>query len=98
VTGEVLTTGRKGFVRLSRARRTIGRGSGERPSWSDEGARANVTSKVLWAAGVRLCVSPRASLSLKPKKKDAGQAYFSPGANPIVTGLLQLGVLSRVRP
>jgi hypothetical protein len=32
---------------IRRARRTIGRGSGERLAWSDEDARAHVTSKVL---------------------------------------------------
>src|ERR1017187_10412822 len=36
-----------GPVRLRRARRTIGRGSGERLAWSDEDARAHVTSKFL---------------------------------------------------
>ena len=32
---------------IRRARRTIGRGSGERLAWSDEDARAHVTSKFL---------------------------------------------------
>ena len=32
---------------IRRARRTIGRGSGERLAWSDEDARAHVTSQCL---------------------------------------------------
>lgn len=42
----VLEPYKKGEL-LRRARRTIGRGSGERLAWSDEDARAHVTSKFL---------------------------------------------------
>ena len=42
----VLEPFKKGEL-VRRARRTIGRGSGERLAWSDEGARAHVTSKFL---------------------------------------------------
>jgi hypothetical protein len=42
----VLEPFKKGDV-IRRARRTIGRGSGERLAWSDEDARAHVTSKFL---------------------------------------------------